>query len=256
LSTLFRLENAGMRYNGNRVLREVSVEFGPAEMVAIVGPNGAGKSTLLSIMVGLRDGYEGACYFKGREVREWPRRAFAREVSFVPQSLRLEFPFSAEQVVMMGRTPHCDGLFESPEDHAAVEEAMVLADALAFRGRDFRSLSGGERQRVVLASALAQKPKVLLLDEPTTFLDLQHQVGMYSLLRDLCRSGLLVVAVTHDVNLAAAYSGRVLVLHAGRLVADAAPQDVFERERMREVFGVETHIIQGDDGRPRIFYGG
>jgi iron complex transport system ATP-binding protein len=133
---------------------------------------------------------------------------------------------------------------------------MALADALDFRGRDFRSLSGGERQRVVLASALAQKPKVLLLDEPTTFLDLKHQVGMYALLRDLCRNGLLVVAVTHDVNLAAAYSGRVLVLHAGRLVADATPQEVFERARMREVFGVETHIIEGDDGRPRIFYGG
>jgi iron complex transport system ATP-binding protein len=170
--------------------------------------------------------------------------------------VRIDFPFSAEQVVMMGRTPYCDGLFESPEDHAAVERAMGITDTLAFRRRDFRSLSGGEKQRTILASVLAQSPKVLLLDEPTTFLDLQHQVAIYGLLRDLARSGLLVVAVTHDLNLAAAHSDRILVLRAGEVVADASPAEVLNSETIRAVFGVDAEILRTPAGRPWIAYGG
>ena len=245
-----------MRFNGTPVLREVAFDAGAAQFIAVVGPNGAGKSTLLGIMAGLRSGYAGQCRYDGKEVREWPRRRFAREVSFVPQSLRLEFPFTAEQVVLMGRTPYCDGLFESPEDLRAVERALEVTDTLPFRRRDFRSLSGGERQRVVLASALAQEPKALLLDEPTTFLDLQHQVSIYALLRDLCRQGLLVIAATHDLNLAAAYADRVLMLDAGKLVADAAPAQVLSPDRIREVFRIESEIREGPGGRPWILYGG
>ena len=251
----FYLQNVGMRYNGTQVLREVTLEFGGAQFVAVVGPNGAGKSTLLGILAGLRPNYTGRCEYAGTELRRWNRRAFARQVSFVPQSLRIEFPFTAEQVVLMGRTPHCDGLFESPEDFAAVQRSMATTDTLAFRGRDFRSLSGGERQRVILASALAQQPKTLLLDEPTTFLDLQHQISIYRLLRDLSRDGLLVIAATHDLNLAASFADRVVVLHAGRVAADAAPSEVLVPATIRQVFGVESAILRAPDGRPWIFYG-
>ena len=256
MSGLFSLSDVGMRYNGTQVLRGAGLEVSGACMLTILGPNGAGKSTLLGVMAGLRPQYTGRCLYAGREVRDWPRRAFAREVSFVPQSVRIEFPFSAEQVVMMGRTPYCDGLFESPEDHAAVERAMGITDTIAFRRRDFRSLSGGEKQRTILASVLAQSPKVLLLDEPTTFLDLQHQVAIYGLLRDLARSGLLVVAVTHDLNLAAAHSDRILVLRAGEVVADASPAEVLNSQTIRAVFGVEAEILRTPAGRPWIAYGG
>jgi iron complex transport system ATP-binding protein len=156
----------------------------------------------------------------------------------------------------MGRTPYCDGLFESPEDGEAVEEAMRTADTLQFRARDFRTLSGGERQRVVLASALAQRPRVLLLDEPTTFLDLKHQLSIYSLLRDLCRAGLLVIAVTHDLNLAATYSDRVVLLDAGRVAADAAPAAVVTAPIVRQTFGVEIEVRAGREGKPWVLYGG
>lgn len=255
MNPAFELREAGMRYGRAEVLAGITLTFEPGRMAAIVGPNGAGKSTLLAIMAGLRRGYEGQCRFEGVEVSRWNRRAFARKVAVVPQNLALEFPFTAEQVVLMGRTPFADGLFESAADHAAVERAMSLADVTAFRARDFRSLSGGEKQRVVLASALAQDPSVLLLDEPTTFLDLRHQIATYRLLRELCRTGLLVVAVTHDLNLAAAYSDRIVALQDGKLVADFVPSESLNAEFVRNVFGVEADVRQGPGGRPWIVYG-
>lgn len=255
MSGNFRLRQVGMRYNGTEVLKGATLDFSGAHLAAIVGPNGAGKSTLLGIMAGLRPQYTGSCLYGGNEVRRWPRRAFAREVSFVPQTLRIEFPFTAEQVVLMGRTPHGGGLFEAPEDREAVEHAMALTDMLPFRRRDFRALSGGERQRVILACALAQEPRVLLLDEPTTFLDLKHQVAIYSLLRDLCRRGLMIITVTHDLNLAASFADRVIALCSGSVLADAAPEQVLVADTIREVFGVEAAILRGPGGRPWICYG-
>ncbi len=255
MSELFSLRDVGMRYNGTEVLRHATLDFSASRMVALAGPNGAGKSTLLGIMAGLRRGYTGHCAYAGVEVSRWPRRPFAQKVSFVPQSVRLEFPFTAEQVVMMGRTPHCDGMFESPKDRRAVEEAMSVTDSLAFRKRDFRSLSGGEKQRVILASVLAQEPEALLLDEPTTFLDLRHQVSIYRILRDLSRSGMLVIAATHDLNLAATFADRVVMLHGGEVAADAAPAEVLTAEKIRDVFGVEAEVRPGKEGRPWLLYG-
>jgi iron complex transport system ATP-binding protein len=244
-----------MRYGEAQVLRDVTLTFDRPGLTAIVGPNGAGKSTLLSIIAGLRRGYDGQCLLDGREVSEWRRRAMAKVVSFVPQSLRLEFPFTAEQVVMMGRTPYCDGLFESPEDIAEVVRAMELTDTLPFRDRDFRSLSGGERQRVVLASALAQEGRILLLDEPTTFLDLRHQVGIYALLRELAAAGRTVIAITHDLNLAAGHANRIILLNSGSVAADGTPAEVLNPLRLREVFQVDTQLMAGPGGRPWIVYG-
>lgn len=252
---LYSLTGVGMRYGETEVLSGVCLDFARPGLAAVVGPNGAGKSTLLGIMAGLRPSYLGQCLLDGRDVKDWPRRPMARAVSFVPQSLRLEFPFTAEQVVIMGRTPYCDGLFESPEDLAEVDRAMELTDTLPFRARDFRSLSGGERQRVVLASALAQGGRVLLLDEPTTFLDLRHQIGIYGLLRELADTGRCVIAVTHDLNLAAAYADRIILLKSGSVVADGAPGDVLHPARLRDVFAVETQMMTGPGGRPWIVYG-
>ena len=213
-AALFSLENAGMRYNGSEVLSGVTLDFAASQLVAIAG-NGAGKSTLLGVMAGLRPEHTGRCCYRGTEIGRWKRRAFSRSVAFMPQSMRVEFPFTAEQVVLMGRTPHCHGLFESSEDWAAVERAMQTTDTVAFRGRDFRSLSGGERQLVILASALAQAPETLLLDEPTTFLDLKH----------------------------------------GRVVADGTPASVLTAELLRDVFGVAGVLHRRPEGGPWIVYG-
>jgi iron complex transport system ATP-binding protein len=230
-------------------LSGVSFELNAGEFTAVVGPNGAGKSTLLSILAGLRRNYTGECLYLDAEVKNWQRRKMARAVSFVPQTLEVQFPFTAEQVVLMGRTPHCDGLFESERDLAAVERAMERTDTLAFRSREFRTLSGGERQRVVLASALAQEPSVLLLDEPTVFLDLKHQFALYRLLATLARDGLLVVAATHDLNLAAGYCDRVLVLHRGRIAAAGPPREALDPSTIRDVFDVAATL---DNSGPRM----
>ena len=222
-------------------LHDASFEFPKNGLITIAGPNGAGKSTLLGILAGLRSPYGGSCSYAGREVRQWPRREFARKVAFLPQSVRLEFPFTVEEVVLMGRTPHASGWFLTAEDRTAAEESMITTDTLAFRGRDFRSLSGGEAQRVILASALTQRPEALLLDEPATHLDLRHQLALYRLLAELSTS-LLVVAVTHDLNLALQFSHRVLVLADGKVDGDGAPRDVLTPESIARVFGVRATL--------------
>jgi iron complex transport system ATP-binding protein len=246
----FRAERLGFAYG----LEDATFQLPSSGLIAVVGPNGAGKSTMVSIIAGLRQPYRGSCQYSGKELRQWPRREFARRVAFLPQFLRLEFPFTAEQVVFMGRTPYAAGWFESPADHDAVERAIVTADIAAFRSRDFRTLSGGERQRVILASALAQEPETLLLDEPTTFLDLKHQLSMYRLLSGLARRGFAVVAVTHDLNLALRYADRTLVLDHGRLVADGITRDVLTPDLIGTVFGVRAHLHGGSAGNAWFEY--
>ena len=236
----FRAAQLGFAYG----LDDVSFELPERGLIAIAGPNGAGKSTLLGVMAGLRSPYRGSCEYRGVGVSAWKRRDFARRVAFLPQAVKIEFPFTVEEVVMMGRTPYARGWLESSGDHAAVEHALEIADATAFRERDFRTLSGGERQRVILASALAQEPETLLLDEPTTFLDLKHQLSMYRLLAELAQK-LLVVAVTHDLNLALQFSSHILILDRGRLAGQGATAQVLTPECVLQVFGVHAQVHAG-----------
>ena len=175
-------------------------------------------------------------------------------MAFIPQLVKLEFPFTAEQVVLMGRTPHCQGLFESMQDREAVHRAMEITDTTEFIHREFSCLSGGEQQRVVLASALAQEPEVLLLDEPTTFLDLKHQLKTYALLRDLARSGMGVMAVTHDLNLAVQHADRLIVVARGLIAADGRPDDVLTASMLADIFGVDAEVRKGSTGKPWVLY--
>jgi len=236
---------ATVRYGAAEVLRKATVEFREADLTVVVGPNGAGKSTLLGVLAGLKKPNAGSVALDGRPFHHWTRKDYARLVSFVPQQVKLDFPFTAFEVAMMGRTAHARGLFESPEDRAAAENALRQTDTLRFRDRDFRSLSGGERQRVVLAAALAQQPRALLVDEPTTFLDLKHQVAIFELLRSLARSGAIVVAVTHDLSLAVRYASRVVVLCCGEIVADGPPRQALSPEWIARVFEVAPEMVWG-----------
>lgn len=254
MKPLYSLAQAGMQYGEKIVLHGITLAFAAGEFVTIAGPNGAGKSTLLGIMCGLLPKYMGSCKLLDREVRSWHRRAFARQVSVVLQSVRIDFGFTAEQVILMGRTPFADTLFESEQDASEVERAMELTGTTEFRNRDMRTLSGGERQRVIIAAALAQCPRVLLLDEPTAYLDIEHQISMYRLLRGLCNTGVLVIAVTHDLNIAAQYGDRVVLLRGGELAADGTPTEVLNENTIRSVFHVDAQVVS-ERGRQWIKYG-
>ena len=244
----FRAAQLGFAYG----LHDVSFELPQRGLIAIAGPNGAGKSTLLGILAGLRSPYRGSCIYRGRDVAKWKRRDFARNVAFLPQSVKIEFPFTVEEVVMMGRTPYAHGWLEASADHAAAEHAMQITDTLPFRTRDFRTLSGGERQRAILASALAQQPQALLLDEPTTFLDLKHQLSMYRLLSGLATQ-ILIVSVTHDLNLALQFSDHVLILDKGRLAAQGQTSEVLTPSCIERVFGVHAQLHQ-EGSKPWLSY--
>ena len=255
MTGVYSVSDLRYSYGEREALRGLALDIAPGSFTAIVGPNGAGKSTLMAVLAGVRDDYQGSCRLESQEVSSWNKRLLARRAAFVPQSLRLEFPFTAEQVVFMGRTPYCDGLFETDEDRAAVARAMQLTDSSSFVDRPFRALSGGEKQRIILASALAQEPDALLLDEPTTYLDLEHQLSLYGLLRKVAHEGKTVVSVTHDLNLAAAYADRILVLADGRVVADGPAEAVITRRLISDVFHASVNVVVGDGGRPSLSFG-
>lgn len=252
---MFELRNAAFRYRDFEALRIDALEFSAGQFATIAGPNGAGKSTLLAVLSGLLTPSSGCCLFEGRAAHEWPRREFARKVAVVRQEESTAFPFTAEEVVAMGRMPHRTGVYETAADKAAIDAALAATGAAAFRRREFRTLSGGERQRVLLAGALAQEPEVLLLDEPATHLDIHHQLSLHQLLRDLSRRGVLVIAVTHDLNLAAAYADRLVILENGVVRADGRAAEVGGSDVVGKVFDVPVEVHWRESGRPWLIFG-
>jgi iron complex transport system ATP-binding protein len=233
------------------VLRGLDLVVEPGELVALLGPNGSGKTTLLRAIAGTLRRDAGRVALFGRDLVEWSRVALARRVAVLPQSLVLPDGFRVAELVEMGRAPHATRWFgSSAEDAEAVERALADADALDLSERNADELSGGERQRVLVAMALAQQPELLLLDEPTLHLDIAHQASLLATVARLrARRGLTVIAVLHDLNLAAAHAGRVAVLGSGRVVADGDPASVLRADLVREVFGIAVDEARTADGR-------
>ena len=233
------------------VLRGVALAIEPGELLALVGPNGSGKTTLLRAIAGTLRRDAGRVALFGRDLDGWSRVALARRVAVLPQSLILPDGFRVAELVEMGRAPHATRWFgSSVEDADAVERALADADALDLADRHADELSGGERQRVLVAMALAQEPELLLLDEPTLHLDIAHQASLLATVARLrARRGLTVIAVLHDLNLAAAHAPRVAVLGSGRVVADGAPISVLRADLVRSVFGVAVDEARTGDGR-------
>lgn len=238
------LEGVSASYDGHRVLSDVSLDLRAGELLGLLGPNGAGKSTLLRVAAGLHAPDEGRVTLEGSSMEGLDRRAVARRIAFVPQRTDLAFPFSVRQVVLMGRAPHLGGYgIEGEQDHAIADEALREVDAYALRDRAFTTLSGGERQRVVIARALCQRPRVLLLDEPAAFLDIRHQVELHEMLRAGTRAGrFTVIAAMHDLNLAAQACDRVLLIAEGRTNGLGTVEDVLTYGRVRETFGTDVYV--------------
>jgi iron complex transport system ATP-binding protein len=244
---IVEVTDAAYAYRGVAALDGVSFAAREGELVGLVGPNGAGKSTLIRLVAGLLRPARGAVRMGGLDPAAAPRREVARICALVPQEPRAPWPFTVREAVMMGRAPR-QGLLAMPGklDVGAVEGALQACDLVELAGRRLDQLSGGERRRVFFARALAQEPRLLLLDEPTAFLDLAHQVMAMRMARVAARGGLAVVAVLHDLNLAAAACDRLVVLSRGRVVAEGAPSAVLTPERISQVWGVE--VWRGENG--------
>jgi iron complex transport system ATP-binding protein len=266
VTTRLAAEHVAFAYGRRSVLHDVSLAVGTGELVGLVGPNGCGKSTMLRLLAGVLPPASGTVLLDGSPLAARRRAELARLVGVLPQDPSLEFPFTALEVVLMGRMPHLAGFgFPGQADLAVARAAMAELEVTGVEDRPIDRLSGGERQRVFLARALAQEPQVLLLDEPTTHLDLRHQTGMYDVVRSLCRErGLGVLAVLHDLNLAAAYCDRLVLMSGGRVRAEGTPDAVLTRELLSAAFETDVYVganaLTGSrivlplprDGRPRV----
>ncbi len=231
-------------YGERAVLHGVSLEVGAGEMLAIVGPNGAGKSTLLRILGGSLRSWRGEVEVLGAPLVSFDRRALARRVATVGQDNQAAFSFTVLEVVLMGRAPHLGSYhFESPADLALARAALARFDLTDLSARPIQELSGGERKRVFLARALAQEPRIALLDEPTAHLDLRHVADIFARFGELrADRGLAVVATLHDLNAAALYADRVLLLKDGVAMGYGAPREVLTAEKLREVYETEVYV--------------
>jgi len=239
------------------VLRGLTFEIAPGEVLGVLGPNGSGKSSLLKLLAKVLRHQEGAIHLFGRSIDSFSQTEVARTVALVPQQSQLLFPFTIVETVLMGRFPHQQvrGGFtgfgwETPGDIRLAEQAMEAMEILPLAGRPTSEVSDGERQRAIIARALAQTPRVLLLDEPTVFLDLRHQLDICTILRRLnAEDGLTVVLVSHDLNLAAQYSDRLLLLKDGEIFRIGTPDEVIRQEVLEAVYHckvlVDRHPVSG-----------
>lgn len=237
------VENLGFGYGGQVLLSGVQVSVQRGEMIGLLGPNGSGKTTLVKLLSGVLRPGQGRVLLEGRDLVAWGRRAIARRVAVVPQEVQVPFAFTVEQMVALGRTPFVP-LFgtRSSEDREIVRAALQTTEVEVLAGRIFNELSGGERQRVLVAMALAQQPRLLLLDEPTAHLDIKYQIEVLELVRRLNReTGVTVIAAMHDLNLAARYFPRLLLFQRG-IVADGGPAEVLEPHLLHRVYDIAVQV--------------
>lgn len=248
-----RLDTVSVRAAGRTLVRELSLDVGAGQVVGLVGPNGSGKSTALRCVYRALRPSGGTVWLDDRELATLSLRQSARAVAVLTQEGSTELDFTAAELVALGRAPHLRGNQAlSARERELCRSAMARLDVLHLADRGVRTLSGGERQRVLAARALVQEPSVLVLDEPTNHLDVRHQIGLLSLLRD---SGLTVLVVLHDLNLAAAACDRIGVLAEGALVAAGPPRQVLTAELVRDVFGVTATVVPHPvSGDPQLLY--
>lgn len=237
-------------------LQHVSMKVSSGEVMVLLGANGSGKSTLLRLAAGLLAPSEGRVSVNGRDVRDLDRRRLARLVAYVPQSEAVALGFSVREVVAMGRAPHQGRwMRERAEDRVAIEAALAMCDLTRLGARRTEELSGGEQRRVALARALAQRPRVLLLDEPAAFLDVRHRLDLHDLLAEVVeRDRLACVVAMHELDAAAHIASHVLLLREGRVVASGAADEVMTPARLREAFDAEVDVgVHAASGRRRFF---
>jgi iron complex transport system ATP-binding protein len=252
---LVQATNLSFRYEKDWVVRDVTFSLEPGEFVGLLGPNGSGKSTLLKVLNGVLRPQQGQVTFENLEVSSWSRRRLAQGMAIVAQETQVDFPFTVLELVLMGRYPHLGALqFERERDLAIARQCMEHLEIDYLETRLVTQLSGGERQRALVARALCQQPRCLLMDEPTAFLDLRHQLDLFTLTRDLtARHGVGALVISHDINLAAQFCDRLLVMDRGRLAVQGTPEEVVRPEHLEGIYGCRLQVDWSPvSGKPRV----
>ena len=255
MGAIIKLESASFSYPGREIFRDLSLSLEEGEILALIGPNSSGKTTLLKLMDGLLEPQHGKVFLDGEELGRLSRSRVAKRVAVVPQEMEVPFSFTVAEIVLMGRTPYLGRFgWETRKDLDVAREAMALTDVAELEERMFAELSQGEKQRVSMARALAQQPRVILLDEPASHLDINHQVEIHELIRRLnLEKSLTVLNISHDLNLAAEYSHRMALLHRGSIYALGSPSEVITEENIRRVYETTVMVEKNPiSGAPRV----
>jgi iron complex transport system ATP-binding protein len=237
--------NVSFAYDAQVAVRDVSLRAEAGHLIALTGQNGSGKSTLLKLAARVISARSGDVIFDNRSLREWDRRGYARQVAYLPQEPETAFPMRALDVVVSGRAPYLGRFsWEAEADFTVAREALAMCDAAHLADRYLDEMSGGERKRVFLARVLAGKPKLILLDEPLSALDIAHVQQFSRLMRQVVDStGATVIFASHDLNWAAAYSDRIVVMKRGEVAADGAPSSLLSADLVRDLFGFDARVV-------------
>ena len=255
MRSIIRVEEAAFRYREREIFSGLNLALREGEILGLIGPNSSGKTTLLKLMDGLLRPQRGKVLLEEKDLNQIPRSQIARSIAIVPQAMEVPFSFTVGEIVLMGRAAYLGRFgWEKQKDLRVAGEAMALAGVSGLEDRPFSELSEGEKQRVLVSRALAQEPKVMLLDEPTSHLDINHQIGIHELIRNLNgEKNLTVLHISHDLNLAAEYCHRMVLLHRGSIFASGTPAEVITAENIRQVYEASVTVDKNPlSGAPRV----
>ncbi len=238
MGELFKINNLTGGYHDQAVVKNVSLKVKAGDFVGIIGTNGSGKTTLLRLLSRVLSPYQGNIFLEGNDIRRMDSKAFCKKVAFVAQDTQVNFSFTVFEIVLMGRIPHLARMqLETKNDFTIAEAALSMTDTLGLKEKEINELSAGERQRVIIARALAQEPLLLFLDEPTSHLDIGHQIQIMDLLKKLNRDkNLTIIMVLHDLNLASEYCNRIVLLNDGKVFREGGPEDVLTYQNIEAVY--------------------
>jgi iron complex transport system ATP-binding protein len=248
---ILQLKDVSFAYHEEPVVKSISLQVEPGEFIGVLGPNGSGKSTLLKLLGGILKPDSGNVLFRDQDLHDYKRKILAQSIAWLPQEHTMAFPFRVAEIVLMGRHPYLSPMsFESQRDFDIASQAMHTTETTHLSERQFTDISGGEKQRVMLACAITQEPKVMLLDEPTTALDIKYQLEIINILHRLNRNeGMTMLLAMHDLHLASKYCRRLILIDKGNIVKDGTPEEVLQKEILESVYGVQLKVIRDpEDG--------
>jgi len=236
-------------YADEPVLQDISLNFQPGEFTGVIGPNGSGKSTLLKLIGGILPSPSETVFFKNKELSQYKKKELAVSIAWIPQEKQMAFSFKVIDIVLMGRHPYLSPLsFEGKDDYQIAEDAMRQTQVLEFAHRRFNEISGGEKQRVMIASAISQKPDLMLLDEPTSALDIKYQIEVLNILKRLNEDeNKSLILAMHDLHLASKFCKRLVLLQKGQVFCEGTPAEVLKKEILEEVYEVKVKIFKDDE---------